>query len=739
MACVKKTWKKAAWGALATALLLGSPPRAQPLADLQAGTDAPVALVADEILFDEVQGTLTAQGQVEIYQGARTLTASRIVYDSRTERIVAEGPLSLRDGDGTVLLADAAELDADLREGIVRGARALIGGRSGTLAAARGERIDGRYSVLSRAVYTACEVCAAAPVPLWQIRARRVIHDEVERMVHYESAVFDVLGVPVAWLPVFSHPDPTVTRKSGLLPPTFRQSSRFGFAVELPWFVAIDASRDVTLTPLITSRDGPILGAEYRQRFDGDGRIDIAASVGALTTGADDRRELRSHLLSSGEFDGSGLLPGDGARYGFRAEAVSDPDYMLRYGFSEQDRLTSELYAEHYDEGGFYRIAATGFRSLRSEEPEGEDQLLLPRFFVRRDLAVPGEAGTIGLSASHRLLLRPEGRDTGRLSLGMDWEAEEILPGGIALRALAEARVDLYRVWNDAGFSDDFTTRFVPQAGLEARYPLIMATAGLRHLLEPSALLVVAPRGVNPSGIPNEDSLLVEFDTGNLLSMNRFPGFDRVEDGTRLNLGLRYSLLSDSALTVDAAIGRVFRRRESEAFSSGSGLRSRRSDVVADIAVGWQPWITVSSRFRLRDDMSLRRQEIEANLNLGAVDLTTGYVFLSDDTEAGITEDRAEISGEATWAPNRNWQFGGLVRHDIENAELVRIGGRIGYRNECTGVEFFAARDYPSREEASAATQFGVRIQILGQADPRLQGTGRCGSPQTRRAPRWTP
>lgn len=731
---VSGTWKRAVGVAVAAVLLSGAAIAQDPGA-IAGDTDAPVALVADRIVYDETQGTVTAQGGVEVFQGSRTLTAERIVYDSRNGRIRAEGPLVLREGDGSVLLADAADLDAELRDGIVRGARALIGDRTGTLAAVEGERLEGRFTVLTRAVYTACEVCPAAPVPLWQIRARRVIHDQAERMVHYENAVFDVLGVPVAWLPFFSHPDATVQRKSGFLPPTFGQSSDIGFSVQLPYFVAIDPSRDVTVTPFLTSRDGPILVGEYRQRFDGDGRLDVAASLGALSTGTDGDLEVRGHLLASGEIDASGFAPGANARAGFRAEAVSDRDYLLRYDFSERDRLTSELYAEHYDEDGYWLVAATSFHSLREDEPDGADQLLLPRFAARRDFDLPGDAGAFGLTASHRLLVRPDGRDVARLSLGMDWETEHVLSPGLALRGFAEARGDMYGVWNDPAFDDDVSVRFAPQAGIEARFPVIATAAGLRHLVEPGLMLVVAPTALNPAGIPDEDSLLVEFDGGNVLSQNRFPGFDRVEDGTRMNVGMRYTLLSETAMSLEAGVGRVYRLSGGEAFSRGSGLRGRRSDIVADVTVGWQPWLSIANRLRVRDDFTMRRKEIEASLGLGPLDIATGYAYLLADEDAGIFCDREEITGEARLRVTDNWQVSGVVRHDIESRELISVGGRLSFRNDCTALEFFAGRDYASRADPSAATRFGLRVQILGQADPRFRGAGRCGAPQARQTP----
>ncbi|MEE8455401.1 MAG: LptA/OstA family protein, partial [Limibaculum sp.] len=152
----------------------------------------PVALIADTVEYDTVTGRLTASGNVEIHYGERTLTADRIVYNSDTGRITAEGSIVLRDPSGATVFADFADLDAELRDGLVRGARAVMG-ENIRLSAAEARRVDARFNALSKAVYSPCKVCSDDPTPLWRIRARRVIHDEVEKRIHYQDATFDVL------------------------------------------------------------------------------------------------------------------------------------------------------------------------------------------------------------------------------------------------------------------------------------------------------------------------------------------------------------------------------------------------------------------------------------------------------------------------------------------------------------------------------------------------------------------
>jgi len=716
--------RRAAIAATATSLIAAAAAAQSPLDIVGPVETTPVALVADSLEFDERTGLLTASGAVEVYQGARTLTAARIVYDSRTERIRAEGPLALRDGAGATLLADAAEIDSDLRDGIVTGARALIGGGAGAMAAVEGRRIDGRYTALSKVTYSSCVVCAAAPTPLWSIRANRVIHDQVAREVHYEDPVFEVFGVPVAWLPYFSHADPGVKRRSGFLPPEFKRASTYGLAAKIPYFFVIDDTRDATLTAFPTSRDGPIAEGEYRQRFD-NGGFELSGSVGALDIG--DGRQIRSHIFGEGRFDASGLGLGAGAVAGFDLALTSDDGYLRRYDFTNDDRLTTEVFLERFGARDYFSVAAVNFQSLRENEPDGEVPFALPEFAVRKVFDERVTGGEIGVETSGVALTRTDGRDMTRFSLGVDYDREAITGFGLVLRGFGAARTDFYAVSDDPAFDNGLITRLAPHIGAEARYPLIARGVGVAHLLEPAAQLVVAPNGLNNGDIPNEDSLIVEFDETNLLDPNRFPGFDQVETGTRLNLGLRYARVSDDPFILDASFGRVFRLSEESAFSPGSGLSDQASDFVGAWTVGYAPWFTVSNRFRVSDSLDVARNEFTGRFEGGPVTLDAGYVFLAEDAVAGALEDRSEATVEASLALDRNWTLRGFARRDMTNDAFIRASGAIAFRNECSALEFYVERDFTDTTDSPPSTSVGVRVRLFGAADGAGARSAVCG------------
>ncbi|HEX9859172.1 MAG TPA: LPS-assembly protein LptD, partial [Paracoccaceae bacterium] len=217
----------------------------------QAQAQEMAALIADRVAITG-DSTLVAEGGVEVFYMGRRLRASRILYDRAADRLTIEGPITLTDETGSFILASQAELSADLTDGVLTSAR-LVLNQQLQIAAARMMRLGGRYTQLSNTVASSCQVCSLDPVPLWEIRARRVVHDQLERQLYFDQATLRLAGVPVFYIPRLRMPDPTLTRATGFLMPTLRTTSGLGTGLKLPYFLAIGDHRDLLLTPYLTT------------------------------------------------------------------------------------------------------------------------------------------------------------------------------------------------------------------------------------------------------------------------------------------------------------------------------------------------------------------------------------------------------------------------------------------------------------------------------------------------------
>ncbi|HXO72736.1 MAG TPA: LptA/OstA family protein, partial [Bradyrhizobium sp.] len=210
---------------------------------------------AVEVDYDYNNQRVSAVGNVQMFFNGTSIEADKVIYDQKTKRLHAEGNIRLTDADGKITYANIMDLSDDYRDGFVDSLR-VDSPEQTRMAATRADRSSGNYTVFENGVYTACAPCKDDPKkpPLWQVKGARIIHDQNEKMLYFETAQLEFFGVPIAYMPYFSTPDPTVKRKSGFLMPGFSEASTYGFATEIPYYWSIAPDMDATINPRITTR-----------------------------------------------------------------------------------------------------------------------------------------------------------------------------------------------------------------------------------------------------------------------------------------------------------------------------------------------------------------------------------------------------------------------------------------------------------------------------------------------------
>jgi len=688
------------------------PPQAAP---------APALLVADDVTIDAGQ-TLTATGNVEaVYDGQR-LKARSIRYDRTTDRLTITGPLTLDDGQYTIVLADEGQLDRDLRNGILTGARVVMDDQL-QLAANQVSRNDGRYSTLYKAAVTSCRVCGEGDVPLWQIRARRVIHDAETRQIFMEGVQFRIGRVPVAYFPRLRLPDPTVERLTGFLTPTLYNSSLLGFGVKVPYFIRLGDDKDLTLSPYITTKTRT-LEFRYRQDFVSGG-IEFEGAV------SDDdlaRRERRGYVFGRGVF----ALPQDYVLE-FDIEAVRDDAYLVDYGYSGKDRLDSEISIERVRRDEWRRAALTYFHTLRA----GETNATLPtsvgnldyekRYFPTR---VGGELRFAAQAHGHYRTssLRTDGpdidrfadgRDVARLTASADWLRSWTLAGGVRAAFQTGVAVDHIDVRGAAATSRSQFTDAVPSAALTLRYPLAKTTArGTVHMIEP--VVQLAWVGGSTPNIANDESTRSEFDEGNLLSLSRFSGNDRRERGLSAVYGLNWTMSTPGGLRSTFSLGQIVRESAQlettgeQSFSLSSGLDGATSDLLVAGQIATQNGLTLTARSLFDDAFGTTKAEARAGWRNAAVDLGATYIWLPNDPREDRGGTVSEWAFDASYRVSRHWTGSAEWRYDVASDENVNAGVGVTYTNECVDVTLSASRRFTSSTILEPSTDISLTVGLRG-------------------------
>ncbi len=686
------------------------------------------SLVAN-VLRIESDSRLVAEGAVEIFFQGRKLTASRLIFDRTSDTLSIEGPILLSDGTGIVILADQAELKADMTEGILRSARVVMNQQL-QLAASEVMRVGGRYTAMTRVVASSCKVCAANPTPLWEIRARRVVHDQHERQIYFDQASLRLAGLPIFYIPRLRMPDPTLTRASGFLMPTFHTSSTLGAGVRVPYFVTLGKSRDLTVTPFLTTKGSKTIELRYRQAFK-TGDISISG-----TTSRDDLLpgEMRAHLSADANF----TLP-KGFKLRAHGETVSDDAYLLDYGLSSKDRLDSRIEITRTRRNEHIAARVISIQTLRAGEPSDTLAARIADLTWQRRFSLGPLGGQGGLRFQTHGHLRgsnlatdtaadadviSDGRDVARARIRADWRRDFIAQNGMILGILGEVAADVYNVSDDAAFGGQ-TSRTHGAVAAELRWPLVKAgKGGVSHMLEPIAQLVWAPRST--SALLNEDSRLVEFDQGNLFALNRFPGTDAVERGFRANVGVNYLRQDPNGLTIAATMGRVFRAENLMQFTRGSGLDGKTSDWLAAWQVSNQNGLNVTNRVLLDDALSMTKAELLLTFDQPRYDIEAGYLYHKADPAEDRTIDTRELVLDGQFALGQaGWTASLSNRYDLEANRASKAAIGFGFHNECLAVDLSLSRRFTSSTSVRPTTDFAISLELLGFGGGKAAGPAR--------------
>lgn len=362
---------------------------------------------ANELIYDKDKNTVSAVGDAQLYYQGRVLEADRVVYDRNTKRVYAEGHAKFTDEKGDITYGSRFDLTDDFRDGFIDSVQVLGADRT-RFTSPRVERSAGNVTVLEKGTYTACEPCQDHPEkpPLWQVRAARIIHNQQNHVVYYEDAWLEIAGFPIVYLPYFSAPDPTVSRLSGILTPSYVQNTRLGVGVGVPYFLNLAPNYDLTVKPTYLSKQGLFGDVTWRHRLE-------TGSYSIRATGIDQQdpaafltspygagtRKFRGSIETQGIF-----YLNDKWKYGWDITALSDRFYYNDYKIKATDLsnyyfqdVVSSVYLRGQGDRSYFDLSGYRFEGLTAYDFQRELPYAAPVLDYNKTISLsPERSGGIG-------------------------------------------------------------------------------------------------------------------------------------------------------------------------------------------------------------------------------------------------------------------------------------------------------------------------------------------------------
>ncbi|MEM7690184.1 MAG: LPS assembly protein LptD [Pseudomonadota bacterium] len=681
---------------------------------------------AEQLAYDNTTDTVVARGNVVLRSADRSVRADEVVWVRGEGRIYAAGNIRLVDESGNQLYTEALELTDTFEAGAMN--RLLIalraGGRLAANSAARGE--DGTI-VLTDAAYTACAVSdekGCDKDPSWRITAEAVRFDAQTNKVSFTGAMLELFGARILPLPGLTIRTDGAA-ETGFTNPNFRVSNVNGVEVSGEYYWRLADNQDLTLGAYVFSEVAPMASAQWRHltekgAYQITGFATASSRVSDFTGIPTTESDPRGYLFANGRFQFSPEWSLTGS-----VRLASDRTFLRRYDLSRDDRLRSTINLERIDDNSYLSLAGWATQTLRINAEQGQIPVAIPAFDYRRNLEDPILGGNVQLQANTLALVRNDGQDTQRAFAGARWDLRRLTPLGQVVTFSALARGDIYNTDNVLATqtnvyrgTEGFTGRAVAIGAIDVEWPFVNEAFGGTQVITPRVQFVASPP-IRNLAVPNEDARAIDLEDSNLFALNRFAGYDRVEDGARVTWGIDWQL-TKPGLRVKTNVGQSYRFEAQETiFPDGTGLSERVSDFVGRTEVRWRNFIQFTHRFRLdKDNLTIRRNEIDAAVGSKRNYIELGYLRLNRNiTEVEDLQDREEVRAAARVAFDRNWSAFGSGVFNLTDAdedpvfqpdgfEPIRTRLGIAYQDDCIEFGFTWRRDFITAGDAARGNSF---------------------------------
>lgn len=667
----------------------------------------PVFFSADEVEENAKTGVITARGDVNIVRNGVTLKADKLTFDRKNDVLTAAGNVSVMQPDGTVVFSEYARLSEKMSKATITEVKAILSDES-RMAARRIKQTSNKDKHFFYAVYSPCDVCKENPKPLWSIKARKITHDAANHDVYYRSAFLNIKDVPVLYTPFLSHPDPSVKRRSGFMPPSLASNNYLGSAIEMRYFINLNDHEDVLLTPIFSSDQNVIFGGRYRKMmYSGD------FNIGGTIMEDKDTHKTRGNITAKGRYEINDLwLAKMDINY------ASDGAYLkdLSLPGRTETWLTSKVSAERFDGRDYAAIEGYSYKlvsySLRTSDIDAFEQREYSKPYVLPLATYEhiSDSNSIGAYFKNTLSMASVYREhnetqTQRATMINAWNLPYTSPFGEKYRFVASVKSDLYYIDNYYNpYNQDYTGatgRIFPQAGVEWRLPFVKATETSRQIIEPIIVAAAAPNGGNkPDKIPNEDSLNAQLDDSNILDLDRYAGYDRNDTGSRVSYGLNWSAYGNILGRTSSFFGQTYYLKKDESFAQNLGDNSHFSDYVGRIFAAPNSYIDFNYRFRLdKDNFSVKYSEINTRIGSQMLSAYISFTSIKGREKKGSDNDlyffddykeRKELYTALNAKLSRDWSFVIYNRQNLskENNVSLEHGGKLIYEDECFKLIF---------------------------------------------------
>jgi LPS-assembly protein len=557
---------------------------------------------------------------------------------------------------------------------------------------------------VKKAIFTSCKL--SDDCPPWAIQAEEITHDLEKKDIIYKNPILRIYDYPVFYYPRFSHPDPSVERRSGILQPQLNNSNILGSSVFLPYFHVLSDNKDITYKPTIFDDGIYMFQNEYRQKNENSNIVsNFGLTKGYKASNSEESSIVNFFTKFTSKLNLNNFINSD---LDFSIQKMTKDTFLKVFDTNlidlnknikpaDQNKLRSDinLFLEH-DNFNFN----TGFIAYENLNGLNSDryQYVLPYYNFSSNF-YQNNLFNLSFSSNGNNNLRDTNKMESSINNNFNFESRDFFS-----KLGLKSKFNVYfKNLNTVGKNvDNFKSS--PQIdlmniyNLETSLPLIKLTDKFTNTLTPKVAIRINPGDMN--NVSNEDRKL---DVNNIFDINRLGLNETFEEGKSLTLGLDYKKesIKDINKYFEIKLAGVLRDLSQENIPTNSTIGQKTSNLFGNLKYNLSENISVDYNFSLDNDFNTFEQN-NLELNFQYNKLSSNFTLSQNDGKMGDTNTLSNSTtinfnedNFLTFATRRNKKINFTEYYDLVYE----------YKNDClvAGIKYkksyYEDRDLKPKED----------------------------------------
>ena len=498
-------------------------------------------------------------------------------------------------------------------------------------------KLTNQKSFFNKSIFTLCKFREGEKCPPWVLKSNKMTHDNKTKTIYYDNAIVKVYNIPIFYFPYLSHPDPTVKRRSGLLPPAFSDTKNLGSSITIPYFWAISDDKNFTATSRLFVDENPLIMGEYHQAFlKSNFLADFGFTEGYKKTSKTKKAGDKSHFFSKfvKNFKGN---DGSDNTLNILAQHVSDDKYLKLYKIKSnlvdynKETLETSVDFTHSNDDLFFGFNASIYESLKGNYND-KYEYVFPEIVINKNILSDEKFGSFDLQTN----FKTQNYDTNKLSNffvnDLDWESNDIIVNSnIKNTFLGKLRNINYEAKNIDSFKKDTTSEVFGALGLLSEIDFEKKKENFIHKITPKIFLRTSP------GSMRKEADGSRLNPEEAFNIDRLENIKNFETGNSLSLGFDYVGVENNIEKFDFSVAQIISEKENKKISSKTGLDEKLSDLVGSSSFNFNDKFNLTHQFAIDQNyQEFNYNDFGLNLEFGSSNLKFNYI--EEDKHIGNQE-----------------------------------------------------------------------------------------------------